>query len=114
VDPKQIVEGVLYATGRAHEVARTDSAAIERLAKVTFELRNESHPGADYFWKLALKVDRDKLLKEIADFEKVIASQNRQLENPEFIAKAPEKVVASMRQKLADYEAQIAKRRAQL
>jgi valyl-tRNA synthetase len=41
--------------------------------------------------------------------EKLIANQERQLSNEDFISKAPEKVVAGMRQKLADYKAQLRK-----
>jgi valyl-tRNA synthetase len=116
VDPKQFVDGVLYATGRALDVARTDADAIARLARVRLELREERYPGVDapFFLKLALKVDRAKLAKEIAELEKVIANSARQLRNEAFLAKAPEKVVAGMRAKQAEYEAQVAKKRAEL
>jgi valyl-tRNA synthetase len=59
-------------------------------------------------------VDRARIEKEIEQLEKVIASFARQLENEEFLAKAPEKVIASMRQKKAEYEEQLAKNRAAL
>ena len=66
------------------------------------------------FCKLDLKVDREKVAKEIAELEKVIANSQRQLSNEAFLAKAPEKIVAGMRQKQAEYEAQLAKLRAAL
>ena len=52
--------------------------------------------------------------KEIAELEKVVANSVRQLSNEPFLAKAPEKIVAGMRQKQAEYEAQLAKLRASL
>ena len=61
-----------------------------------------------------LKVDRERVAKEIEQLEKVIANSERQLSNEAFLAKAPEKIVAGMRQKQAEYEAQLAKLRATL
>ena len=63
--------------------------------------------------------DQDSLLagqldQAIAELEKVIANSQRQLSNEAFIAKAPEKIVAGMRQKQAEYEGQLAKLRAVL
>ena len=49
-------------------------------------------------------VDAEQLIK-------VIANSKRQLENPEIVGKMPEKVVATLRAKLADYEAQLKKNR---
>ena len=53
-----------------------------------------------------LDAQRDRLRKEIDQLNKVIASSEAQLSNEAFLAKAPEKVLASMREKLADYRAQ--------
>ena len=116
VDPKQMVEGILYAQNRAFHVAQANEDAISRLAKVKLDLRNEAPPGVDaeFVLQLALKVDREKVAKEIAELEKVIANSERQLSNEAFLAKAPEKIVAGMRQKQAEYEAQLAKLRATL
>ena len=44
----------------------------------------------------------------------MVANSERQLSNEAFIAKAPEKIVAGMRQKQAEYETQLAKLRATL
>jgi len=116
VDPKQVVEGILYAQNRAFHVAQANENAISRLAKVKLDLRNEAPPGveADFVLKLALKVDREKIAKEIAELEKVIANSQRQLSNEAFRAKAPEKIIAGMLAKQAEYEAQVAKLRAAL
>jgi len=80
------------------------------------QLHNEPPPGvnAAFVLKLALKVDREKIAKEIAELEKVIANSQRQLSNEAFRAKAPEKVISGMLAKQAEYEAQVAKLRAAL
>ena len=52
--------------------------------------------------RLALKKEYLKLLK-------VLANQKRQLEDETFTSKAPAKVIDSMRGKLAEYEAELAK-----
>src|SRR5262249_24810102 len=116
VDLKQTVAGTLYAQNGAYHVANTNAEAIARLAKVNLELKQEAYPGveAEFVLKLQLRVDRDRLLKEIAELEKVITNSKRQLSNEAFLAKAPPNVVAGMRQKLTEYEAQLAKKRAEL
>jgi len=114
VDPKQMVEGILYARNQAFQVAQANENAISRLARVKLDLRNEAAPGVDaeFVLQLQLKVDREKVAREIAELEKVIGNSQRQLSNEAFIAKAPEKIVAGMRQKQAEYESQLAKLRA--
>jgi valyl-tRNA synthetase len=110
VDPKQTVEGELTAAGRTLEVATANAGALARLARVNLTLRE----GAPFRLKLALKVDRAKVEKEIAELEKVIANSQRQLSNAGFLAKAPAQVVEEMRAKQASYQAQVAKLRASL
>jgi valyl-tRNA synthetase len=44
----------------------------------------------------------------------LIASSERQLSSEDFLKKAPEKVVATIRQKKSEYESQLAKNRAAL
>jgi valyl-tRNA synthetase len=97
-------------------VAQANETAISRLARAKLDLRNEAPPGVDaeFVLQLQLKVDREKVAREIGELEKVIANSQRQLTNEAFIAKAPEKIVAGMRQKQAEYEAQLAKLRASL
>ncbi len=64
--------------------------------------------------KLNIPVDRARLEKENEGLEKQIANLQRQLNDDNFLAKAPEKIVAGMREKKAGYEAQLAKNRAAL
>ena len=110
LDPKQTVDGALTASGTAMAVARANAEAIGRLARVNLTLQD----GEPFRLKLALKVDRTKLEKEITELEKVIANSQRQLSNEAFLAKAPAKVTDGMRAKQAEYEAQVAKLKAAL
>jgi valyl-tRNA synthetase len=110
VDPKQTVDGELTATGRTLAVAQANHSAIARLARVNLTLRE----GQPFRLRLALKVDRAKIEKEIAELQKIIANSQRQLANQAFLAKAPQKVADSMRAKQAEYEAQVAKLQAAL
>jgi valyl-tRNA synthetase len=124
-DPKQVLNGTLYSTNDALRIARAELHAIERLANVKLELRDGHAPQAERAsarsppaFDLVLEVphaqldaQRKRLEKDIQQLEKVIASSQRQLSDETFISKAPAKVVDGIRQKLADYEAQLAKRR---
>ncbi len=110
VDPKQTVDAILSATGDRLAVAQRNVDAISRLARVKLEFRDED----PYRLKLALKVDRAKVEKEIADLEKIIANSQKQLSNEGFMSKAPQKITDGMRAKQAEYEAQVAKLRTAL
>ena len=57
---------------------------------------------------------RKRLEKENEQLEKNIANSERQLGDESFLSKAPAKVVESIRAKLAEYEAQLAKSRTAL
>jgi valyl-tRNA synthetase len=112
IDKKQILPAELRAPGSVYERAQNNKNAIERLANVALTIRQGTE--SPYLLHLDLPVDRERVIKEIAELEKVIANSQRQLSNEAFLAKAPEKIVAGMRQKLAEYEAQLAKLRASL
>ena len=57
---------------------------------------------------------RKRLEKELEQLEKNIANSNRQLGDETFLGRAPAHVVAGLRAKLVDYEAQLQKVRAAL
>jgi valyl-tRNA synthetase len=106
IDRKEPLRGVL----RIHENVNVE--LIERLANVT--LKVEPADRAGYSLSLGIPVPTDRLTKENEQLEKVIANSKRQLENDDFIQKAPAKVVDSIRAKLVEYEAQLSKNRAAL
>jgi len=106
IDRKEPMQGVL----RIGE--KVNLQLIERLANVTLKVESHDRPG--YTLSLGIPVPTDRLTKENEQLEKVIANSKRQLENDDFIQKAPAKVVDSIRAKLAEYEAQLSKNRAAL
>jgi valyl-tRNA synthetase len=125
LDPKLQFDAVLYSTGSAAGVARSQLEAIQKLASIRLVIRNEPVPvdvagvkrsttGFDLVLEVpAAQTDaqRKRLEKEIAQLEKVIANSNRQLSNETFMSRAPEAVVNTIREKLAEYESQVAKSR---
>jgi valyl-tRNA synthetase len=121
VEARQTVDVEIAAPDESQTFFRENFDAISRLAKANLTL-NGPQPGFSYTgppnrrmsMTVGVRVDRERVSKEIAELEKVVANSQRQLSNESFIAKAPEKIVAGMRQKQAEYEAQLAKLRATL
>ena len=119
LDPKQQLTGVLYCRSAALVIAQRHAVAIQKVARVTLEFKAEAAPKADVMrstveFDLVLDIpktaeDPARKLKEREQLEKNIANSNRQLADEVFLSKAPAKVVDSIRAKLADYEAQLAK-----
>ncbi|HXG35204.1 MAG TPA: valine--tRNA ligase [Bryobacteraceae bacterium] len=127
VDPKAPLEGALYAQNRALDLARGHAEVIRRLANVELSFhagtapRGEGVLRATPDFDLVLRVPaaqlealRRRLEKEIRQLESVIASSRRQLEDREFLSRAPAHVTEGIRSKLADYEAQLVKSRSAL
>src|SRR6266404_6449290 len=102
VDKKQVLTGVLYSQ-RATQID-----AIQRLANVQLEViagpapklegAVRSTPDFDLLLHMPEAAgQKERLEKENEQLEKLIANSARQLENEEFLKKAPEKVVVSIR-----------------
>jgi valyl-tRNA synthetase len=119
LDPKQQFAGVLYGRNASLAVAQRHAGAIQKLARVTLEFKEEAAPKAAVMrstteFDLVLdvpKVEEDpaRKQKEIDQLQKNIANSERQLNDPVFMSKAPAKIIDSIRAKLADYKAQLAK-----
>ena len=121
LDPKEQLDGVLYSQYAALDVARANDAAIQKMANVKLELRNEPAPQAAAIrstaeFDLVLNVpraqlaeQRKRLEKEREQFEKNIANNNRQLADEKFLSRAPAHVVEGLRTKLVEYETQLEK-----
>jgi valyl-tRNA synthetase len=114
VDKKPLLSGVLYCKQPLH------LDAIERLANVKLTVETGSTPKLEGAVRSSPDFDlvlempkaanqRERLLKENIELEKVIANSKRQLDSADVIAKMPEKVVETLRTKLAAYEAQLQK-----
>jgi valyl-tRNA synthetase len=127
LDPKSIFPATLYLRG--FQFAEQDLKVIGVLAKLKIEQRSSppseqrgvirstpefnlqilAAPAAQNGAPTAEA--RARIEKEIANLERAIQNSRRQLSDSTFLSKAPEKVVSSLREKLADYENQLAKNR---
>ena len=127
LDPKEQLEGVLYARDGARQVARNHHETIRKLAGLKLELSAEqppphsaamrSTPEFDLLLKVPVaqvEAHRQRLEKEVRQLEKLTAASAKQLASDKFVQRAPAHVVASIRSKLADYETQLAKSRTAL
>ncbi|MDQ6705759.1 MAG: valine--tRNA ligase, partial [Acidobacteriota bacterium] len=119
LDPKLGVSGTLYSRGPALRVAESQAPAIQKLANVTLTCQEGSAAAAmgstaefDLVLELPeaqLEAQRKRMAKEREQLEKNIANSERQLADEKFLARAPAKVVDSIRQKLGEYQAQLAR-----
>ncbi|HVW07136.1 MAG TPA: valine--tRNA ligase, partial [Bryobacteraceae bacterium] len=114
LDPKLQLEGVISGTDiSAHY------GAIRRLARVNLRAGETPKSGAVKSMSgftvsidvpaAQLEVQRKRLEKERDQLVKNIANSDRQLNDEVFLGKAPQKVVESIRAKMAEYEAQLRK-----
>jgi valyl-tRNA synthetase len=121
LDPKQQLSGTLYSRSATLGVAQRHAEAIQKLANVKLEFQSGAAPKAPAIrstaeFDLVLEVpkaqedtQRKRVEKEREQLEKNIANSKRQLSDEVFLSKAPQKVVDTIRAKLADYETQLAK-----
>ena len=116
------VEGALYSRGSALDIARKHVEAIHKLAHVRLTFQAGAPPATAAAMRSTTEFDlvlqlpkaqeeaqsrrkekeREQLLKNIENSE-------RQLSDEVFLAKAPPKVVETIRKKLEDYRAQLHK-----
>ncbi|MDQ6701462.1 MAG: valine--tRNA ligase [Acidobacteriota bacterium] len=119
LDPKLAVHGTLYSRGPALRIAESQAAAIQKLANLTLSCQEGSAASAmgstaefDLVLELPeaqLEAQRKRVAKEREQLEKNIANSERQLADETFLGRAPAKVVESIRQKLGEYQAQLAR-----
>jgi valyl-tRNA synthetase len=111
LDPKMPLEGRINID--------IDAEIVRRLAGVVFVKGDvpksgavRSTPAFDLSIDVpagAMEVQKKRIAKEVEQLEKNIANSRRQLSDDVFLGKAPARVVDSIRAKLAEYEAQLAK-----
>ena len=96
-----------------------DVGWVAASTNVTFDVQRR--PGPGFSIQIAFlentgngEEHKARLRKENEQLEKVVANYKRQLDDADIVRKMPEKVVANMRAKLTEYEAQLAKNRAAL
>jgi valyl-tRNA synthetase len=122
LDSKAILDAVLKLRG--YRFSDEDLMILSKLTKLTlsqipssdltepFQLEIKA-PAAVQTSALTAEV-RARLEKETAALEKTMENSLRQLDNPAFVDKAPAKVIATMREKLAEYRLQVEKNRKRL
>ena len=119
LSPAQKVPLIIEAANTAYtESFAPGLEALARLSEVQVVDKLPSSPAPVSIVgdaKLMLKVEIDvaaeraRLAKEIARIEGEVAKVNNQLGNDSFVSKAPEKVVAQMRERLANFGATLEK-----
>jgi valyl-tRNA synthetase len=121
LDPKVVYDATLHCHGTA--LAASEMPVLETLTKLRIQSGTSSSTGLlrstpEFDLRLepmeasngaGAPESRARIEKEITNLEKVIESSNRQLSDESFLGKAPAKVVETVRAKLADYQAQLAK-----
>ena len=125
LDPKAILPATLYLRGASF--SGQDLAAIAAIAR----LEVQQQPGALQDHKGIVRTSADfdlqihtaaaaqngsltpearaRIAKDIAGQERAILNAERQLTDSVFLSKAPEKVIAGIRAKVAEYRAQLEK-----
>jgi len=117
VEPKVKVPIDVFAhEPQIRQMIEQNRGAVERLAnveKVTFvESSSAKLPGARstarfdvhviYERKIDILAERERLKKELEKMEKEFANNQKQLDNEQFLAKAPVKVVEGLRNRAAE------------
>ena len=121
LDPKLELQGTLYTRGDAQEIGLRHLDAIRKLVGISLEFCSDAAPAGAatrsssqfdlvlHVPKTQVDAQRRRLTKEKEQLEKNIANSRRQLADETFVNRAPAHVVESLRAKLAEYEAQLAK-----
>ncbi|HKD61463.1 MAG TPA: valine--tRNA ligase [Terracidiphilus sp.] len=127
VEERAVVPIEVRTDESSQTVVSRNQAMIERLARVN-ELRFVSQTSAElakhttpqfdvavvYERKIDVAAEREKLTKDIAKYEKGLASARRQLGNDGFLAKAPAHVVEGLKKQEAETRLLLEKARAGL
>ena len=121
-EPNQLLSIEYRLPEPQYQILKANENAFRRLAgpiEIKSIISFESLPPNERQWSRSIQsadaaIDLDRVKKRIAELEEVISKYNRQFENEAVIRKMPEKVVATMRSKLAEYEEELVKNRAAL
>jgi valyl-tRNA synthetase len=112
LDPRAVLDATLHMHGAA-VFQESDLQALGTLARLRLEqLTEPSSNGSTHRLQIHAQLSSDaraRVEKENASLRQAIDNSERQLADPSFLARAPEKVVATLRSKLATYQSQIEK-----
>jgi len=106
------LDGLAGAGIAAHEplirsLVRLDAAGDEFQASATLAMPGEVSVALDTRGSIDVAAERARLTKDRAAAEKEVAQARAKLDNPAFVGKAPEQVVAKIRERLAVAEADL-------
>jgi valyl-tRNA synthetase len=118
VENRSVIDVKVLVADNYRSVVQENRSWLESGTRTNLTVPDQSPPPGIFisftFPDAMSEGHRARIEKENEQIEKVIANSKRQLDNPDIVRKMPEKVVATMRAKLAEYEAQLAKNRAAL
>jgi valyl-tRNA synthetase len=127
VEEKAVTPVELRIDGALRHAVERNSAMIERLARVSeirfvdqisASLSKHHTPSFDvaviYERKIDVAAERERLTRDIAKYEKGLASAERQLGNDGFLAKAPAHVIDGLKKQEAETRGLLDKARAAL
>ena len=111
VPEKEPAPVIVHAIPNAREAFQNNLDAIKKLARVSHLTYSDSSlkgVGVDrhfsyfevdvqYEHQINVPAERERLSKKLEQYEKTLISADRQLQNPAFLAKAPEKVVNGLK-----------------
>ena len=118
IDPKARLNARILCAPAALAVAQSFREAIEKLAGLSLAVEAGA-PKQDFELLFEMsdadaEASRKRLAKEIEQLEKNIANSERQLGDEKFLARAPAHIVASLREKLAQYNRDLDAKRSAL
>ncbi|TBL33381.1 valine--tRNA ligase, partial [Verrucosispora sp. SN26_14.1] len=90
-------------------LARLDAPADDFQASATLAMAGEVNVALDTRGSIDVAAERARLTKDRTAAEKEAGQARAKLDNPAFVGKAPEPVVAKIRQRLAVAEADLAR-----
>jgi valyl-tRNA synthetase len=115
VPEKEAAPIQVYSTSNMGKLAEANAAMLAKLARVSgVTIANAALTGTNarsttgfdvaviYERQIDISAERERLTKELAKYEKVLLSSEKQLGNEAFIAKAPQSVVDGLKKQQAE------------
>jgi valyl-tRNA synthetase len=116
-DPERGMNAASVASHHGNIFRHLAKVSEVRLGPITFEkVRSEANfdIAINFVATIDVQAERDRLTKDIARYEKGIASAERQLGNESFLAKAPAQVVEGLKKQESETRMLLEKARAAL
>jgi valyl-tRNA synthetase len=116
IPEKELAVAEIQAPAAKQKLATTNREMIEKLARLaafSFPAQWTLNPantrttanftvGLKYEKHVDIAAERERLKKKLEQYEKVLVNADRQLQNPAFVAKAPEKIVTGLKKQASE------------